>query len=138
MADKLAFELVSPERLLASVEADMVVLPGSEGDFGVLTEHAPLVSLLRPGVISIYQGDKIDDQVFVEGGFAEVNPKGLIVLAEAAAKLSELNQGEAQQLLKNAQEDLADAGEPSEAERARFEKAISIAEARVEALSSAN
>ena len=69
MADKLRFELVSPERILASVDADMVVVPGSEGDFGVLIQHAPVMSTLRPGVISIYQGDKVDQQIFVAEGF---------------------------------------------------------------------
>ena len=73
MADtKVAFELVAPERLLASIDADMVVIPGADGDFGVLPNHAPLMSLLRPGVISVYQGDKIDRRLFVAGGFAEV------------------------------------------------------------------
>ena len=60
MAEKLSFELVAPERLLASIDADMVVIPGSEGDFGVLPQHAPLMALLRPGVIAIYQGDQVD------------------------------------------------------------------------------
>ena len=73
MASKVAFELVAPERLLASIEADMVVIPGAEGDFGVLPDHAPLMSLLRPGVIAVYQGDRVDRRLFVDGGFAEVN-----------------------------------------------------------------
>ncbi len=132
--DKLAFELVSPERVLASVQADMVVVPGEEGDFGVLVEHAPLLSLLRPGVISIYQGQQVDQRIFVEGGFAEVNPKGLIVLAEAAAPMTELNLDEARQQLKDAEEDLGDAKDPSEPERERLERAIVVARARIEAL----
>ena len=81
--DKLAFELVSPERVLASVHADMVVVPGEDGDFGVLVEHAPLLSLLRPGVISIYQGQQVEQRIFVEGGFAEVNPKDRSAVEDA-------------------------------------------------------
>ena len=132
--DKVAFELVSPERVLASVAADMVVVPGEEGDFGVLANHAPLLSLLRPGVIAIYEGSAVSERIFVEGGFAEVNPTGLIVLAEAAAPLRELSLDKARQTLKDAEEDLADTKDPSEGEKARLERAIAIARARVEAL----
>ena len=131
--DKVAFELVAPERLLASVEADMVVIPGADGDFGVLPSHAPFMSLLRPGVISIYQGDKVDRQMFVAGGFAEVNERGCIVLAENAEPLGEVDVERARQRLRDAEEDLADAKEPSERERERLERAIEVARARLEA-----
>ncbi len=134
MADKLAFELVAPERLLASLEVDMVVAPGSEGDFGVLPLHAPLVSLLRPGVIRVYEGDKVTRRVFVAGGFAEVNHRGLSILAEEAEPVEEIDPEEARQRLREAEEDLADAKDPSEAERARLERAIAVARARVEAV----
>jgi F-type H+-transporting ATPase subunit epsilon len=129
---KVAFELVSPERVLASVAADMVVVPGEEGDFGVLANHAPLLSLLRPGLIEIYDGNAVSRRIFVEGGFAEVNPSGLIVLAEAASPLDELSLDEARSLLRNAEDDLADASEPTDAERERMERAIAIARLRVE------
>ena len=132
--DKVAFELVSPERVLASVHADMVVVPGEDGDFGVLVDHAPLLSLLRPGVIAIYQGQQVEQRIFVEGGFAEVNPKGLIVLAEAAAPMAELDLDTARQRLKDAEEDLGDAKDPTEPERERLERAIAVARARIEAL----
>ncbi len=131
---KVAFELVSPERVLASLEADMVVVPGEEGDFGVLAQHAPVLSLLRPGLIEIYDGNKVSERVFVEGGFAEVNPNGLIVLAEAANPLSELSLDEARSLLQRAEDDLADSREPSEGERERLERAVSVAKLRVEAV----
>lgn len=134
MAEKVAFELVSPERVLASEEADMVVVPGAEGDFGVLPDHAPLVSLLRPGVIGIFEGDRLERSVFVEGGFAEVNPQGLIVLAEAAEAVEDLQREEAQERLRNAQEDLDDLAEPSDSERHWHERQITIARARLEAL----
>jgi F-type H+-transporting ATPase subunit epsilon len=132
--DKVAFELVAPERLLASIEADMVVIPGAEGDFGVLPRHAPLMSLLRPGLIRVYQGDRVDRQVFVAGGFAEVNERGCIVLAEDAQPLEEADPERARQALRDAEEDLADAKVSSEIERERLERAIEVARARVEAL----
>ena len=75
MADKVAFELVSPERLLLSRAVEMVVVPGSEGYFGVLPGHAPLVSTLNPGVIDVYENGAIDERIFVAGGFAEVTPE---------------------------------------------------------------
>ena len=65
MADKVEFELVSPEKLLTSQPVDMVVVPGSEGDFGVLAGHSPMISTVRPGVIDVYEGDRIVDRVFV-------------------------------------------------------------------------
>lgn len=128
---KLSFELVAPDRVLAREDVDMVVIPGEEGDFGVLPEHAPFLSLIRPGVITTYDGDKVAKRIFVEGGFAEANPAGCIVLAERAQPVADLDAGEARRLLKDAQEDLADAAAASEPERARLERAVAVAEARV-------
>jgi F-type H+-transporting ATPase subunit epsilon len=135
-SDKVAFELVSPERVLASVAADMVVVPGEEGDFGVLANHAPLLSLVRPGVIEVYEGSTVSERVFVEGGFAEVNPNGLIVLAEAATPLAELSVDGARELLRNAEDDLTDARDATDAQRERLEKVIAIAKLRLEAVES--
>ncbi|MFP6716011.1 MAG: ATP synthase F1 subunit epsilon [Alphaproteobacteria bacterium] len=90
MADKVAFELVSPERLLVSQGVDMVVVPGEDGDFGVLPGHALFLSGVRPGVIEIYDGDKISDRIFVAGGFAEVTGERCTVLAEEAVHLAEV------------------------------------------------
>jgi F-type H+-transporting ATPase subunit epsilon len=134
MAATLTFELVDPERVLASEPVEMVVLPGVEGDFGVLPDHAPLVSLLRPGVIAVYEGTKVTRRIFVAGGFAEVNEQGCVVLAEGAQMVDELDRAAVEQALKDAEEDLADAKEPSEEERARLERAIAIARARLEAV----
>ena len=72
MAETLQFELVSPERLVLSQPAEMVVVPGAEGDFGAMPRHAPLISAVRPGVIDVYQGGAITSRIFVAGGFAEV------------------------------------------------------------------
>ncbi len=132
MADtKVAFELVAPERLLASIDADMVVIPGADGDFGVLPNHAPLMSLLRPGVISVYQGDKIDRRLFVAGGFAEVNEQGCTVLAERAEPLEDIPLDAARQDLRDVEEDLNDA--KTDHERDRLTQAVEVARARVEA-----
>ena len=132
MADKVAFELVSPERLLASVQADMVVVPGAEGDFGVLPDHAPFLSLLRPGVISVYQGDRVDQRVFVGGGFTEVNERGCTVLAEDAQPLEEIDVERARLTLRDSEENLGAARDPGEGERERLERAVLVARTRVE------
>ena len=86
MAD-LHFELVTPEKLLRSEEVHMVVVPGTEGEFGVLAGHAPFMSVIRSGELQIYSGPTtISARIRVEGGFAEVNEKGLTILAEAASE----------------------------------------------------
>ena len=132
MADsKVVFELVSPERLLASIDADMVVVPGAEGDFGVLPNHAPLMSLLRPGVIAVYQGDRVDQRLFVTGGFAEVNEKGCTVLADEAEPLEDIGVEQARQALRDAEEDVGDA--KTDHERERLTRALEVARARAEA-----
>lgn len=108
MADKLHFELVSPEKLLMSADVDMVVVPGVEGDFGVLINHAPVVSTLRTGILEVHNGDQ-PDRMLVRGGFAEVNPEGLTVLAEEAMLLGEVDRAALEAELKDANEDVADA-----------------------------
>lgn len=85
----LNFELVTPEKLVRSEPAYMVVVPGTEGDFGVLEGHAPLMSVIRPGEITIYSApNTISSRISIEGGFAEVNARGLTVLAEAVSELA--------------------------------------------------
>jgi len=91
MTGKTKFELVSPERLVLSEDVDMVVVPGSEGDFGVLAGHSPVVSTLRFGTIEVHDNGAIKDRIFVAGGFAEVTPEGVTVLAEDAARLTEID-----------------------------------------------
>ena len=82
------FELVSPERLVVSGDADSAVVPGSEGEFTVLPGHAPALSMLRPGVISIRLADGTTQRLYVNGGFAEVTPDSLTVLAQGASDVS--------------------------------------------------
>jgi F-type H+-transporting ATPase subunit epsilon len=84
MPDRVQFELVTPERLLLSEAVEMVVVPGSEGDFGVLAGHAPLISTIRPGTIEVYEGRNVARRVFVVGGLAEVTAAGCTVLADEA------------------------------------------------------
>jgi len=84
------FDLVSPEKLLFSGEVDQVDVPGSEGDFGVFAGHAPLVAIVRPGILTIYSNGK-EEKVVVLGGFAEVSPTGLTVLADVAATVEDLD-----------------------------------------------
>lgn len=87
MAD-LHFELVTPEKLLRSDDVHMVVVPGSEGDFGVMAGHAPYMSTIRPGELAIYRAAGAEpERIPIEGGFAEVNEAGLTVLAEMALEV---------------------------------------------------
>jgi F-type H+-transporting ATPase subunit epsilon len=106
MAEKLPFDLVSPERLLLSEEADMVTLPGAEGDLGVLAGHEPLIIVLRPGVIDVKGGARGGERFFVMGGFAEMNPYKLTVLAENAFALSGVDAAAVDRRISNAKEDL--------------------------------
>jgi F-type H+-transporting ATPase subunit epsilon len=84
------FDLVSPEKLLFSGKVEQVDVPGSEGDFGVLAGHAPLVSLLRPGILTI-KGEQGEQKVVIHGGFAEVSDKGLTVLADVATDVADID-----------------------------------------------
>ena len=104
----LHFELVSPERLLMSDDVDAVEIPGTEGDMGILPGHAPVLSTLRPGVVTVTRGGKAE-RIFVRGGFAEVNPQGLTVLAEVAIPVAELDSVKVAQQIKNAEDDVNDA-----------------------------
>src|SRR5665213_1858789 len=95
MADKLQFELVSPEKLLLSEAVSMVIVPGAEGNFGVLPGHALLISTVRPGVIDVYEDKIVSERIFVSGGFAEVTPERCTVLADEALPLSSLDRAAA-------------------------------------------
>ncbi len=105
------FELVSPDKVLFSGPANAVVVPGYEGDFQVLAEHAPTVAAIRPGVIGIDGANGQHMRVFVRGGFADVNPLGLTILAETAIPFEDLNAAHLDQEIKNAEEDVADAAD---------------------------
>ncbi len=115
------FELVSPEKLLFSGDVEAVVVPGTEGDFQMLKGHAPTMTTLRPGVVSIDETDAKNVRMFVRGGFAEVSGKGLTILAEQAIPLADLDAAKLDASIKDLEEDVNDATAP-EAKRAAVEK----------------
>ena len=132
MADKVNFELVSPQRLLLSEAVDMVVVPGAEGDFGVLAEHAPLISTVRPGTITVYQNNAVSERIFVAGGFAEVTAERCTVLAEEAEPIGDIDRAAVESELRVLREDIGAAR--SEEERQLVEFKIAVAEAKIEAV----
>ena len=112
------FELVSPERLVFAGDVTQVDVPGEAGDFGVLAGHAPLIATLKPGILTIF-GDGAPRRIVVRGGFAEVGPDGLTVLAEQAIPAAEFNSAMFQQAIKDAEEDVADAENDAARDKAR-------------------
>ena len=119
MADTFTFELVSPERLLISEDVESVVVPGSEGDFQVLANHAPVLATLRPGLLDVVLPGGKERRVFVRGGFAEAGPESLTVLAQTAIDAADLDKQALAQEIKNAEEDLADAHDDKTRDQAR-------------------
>jgi F-type H+-transporting ATPase subunit epsilon len=139
------FELVSPERLIISTEVDMVVVPGTEGNFGVLPGHSPLISTIRPGTIDIYQGGAVTERVFVVGGIAEVTPERCTVLAEDAMAPDALDRSAIEAELQTAESNLPSLrdqiGRAQGTERERLatelrhlERQQSVARAKLQAL----
>jgi F-type H+-transporting ATPase subunit epsilon len=122
MADMIHFDLVSPEQMLLSEDVIMVTLPGTEGYFGVLAGHAPVISTLRPGVIDVKGGESGDLRLFVRGGFAEVDPAKVVVLAEEAISLDNIDVGALESRIKDTEEDLAAA--KTDGERARVAETL--------------
>lgn len=133
MADSVEFELVSPERLLLSKSVEMVVVPGSEGDFGVLPRHAPLISTIRPGIIRVYEGGQVIDQIFVAGGFAEVTGTRCTVLAEEALPVADIDRAAVEKGMGDIRDDLQDA--KNEDEREAIQHKLAVAEAKLQASS---
>lgn len=131
MAETVEFELVSPQKLLKSEPVEMVVVPGAEGDLGVLPGHSPLIATVRPGVIDIHEGGKVKEQIFVAGGFCEVSPERCTVLAEEAVLVSELDRSAAETRLEAAKQAETEADEygkhKAEAERRAAEAMLAAA-----------
>ena len=121
---KVNFRLVMPERELLNTEADMVVVPGSEGDFGVLPGHAPLISTVRPGVLEVFQGTRVEQRFLVAGGFAEVTPERCTVLADEAAPFEQVTADQLAERERAAEVTLSDAS--TEAERVAAEKNLTV------------
>ena|ERR1700761_983987 len=117
----LHFEFVSPERVLFSGDVDQVDLPGVEGDMGILAGHAPLVTTLRPGILTIFNGSS-REAVVVIGGIAEVGPAGLTVLADRAVAREEFDTASLASDIQDTEEDVADA--PDDAERDRLARRL--------------
>jgi len=128
---KVEFELVSPEKLLLSREVDMVVVPGAEGDMGVLPRHSPAITTVRPGTIVVYEDGSVTDRIFVAGGFAEVSDNRCTILAEEALPVEDIDKAAAEQALDVAR-DNADAAE-SDAEGIAATTAVAVAEAKLQA-----
>ena len=126
-------ELVSPEKLLLSRAVEMAVIPAAEGEMGVLAGHAPMIVALRGGVISVREGGQVTEQLFVAGGFAEVAPDRVTILAEEATPLANLSKSEAQLRLEEAEEAMAAAAnetlEKREAAMARMLSARAMMDA---------
>jgi F-type H+-transporting ATPase subunit epsilon len=132
--DKVEFELVSPEKLLLTRAIDMVVVPGAEGDIGVLPRHSPTITTVRPGTIVVYEGGAVSDRIFIAGGFAEVSDNRCTVLAEEAMSIEDIDKAAAQQSLADAREDISSAD--SDAARKSAETAVAVAEAKIQAVDS--
>ena len=133
MADLVEFELVSPAKLLVSEPVEMVVVPGTEGDFGVLPGHAPLISLVRPGVIDIHADGTVQTRIFVAGGFAEVTQERCTVLAEEAVPVEDIDIAQAEERLAAAKAALESLDSGDETARSDSEREIRVAETLIAA-----
>jgi F-type H+-transporting ATPase subunit epsilon len=141
MADKVKFELVSPEKILLSEEVDMVVVPGTEGDFGVLPGHAPLISSVRPGTIAVHNNGTVAERIFIAGGFAEVSNNHCTVLADDATGLTSLDRAIVEAALQAARDRLSSlreaatrGGENDKSALRHLEREIEIGIAKLDAL----
>lgn len=131
--DTFNFELVSPERKILSEPATMVVIPGEEGDFGVLPNHSDLMSSVRPGVVLVFlPGETEPKRIFIAGGFADVTALNTTLLAEEALNVNDLNQTDLEQTIRNLTEDMALAAD--ETEKARAQKKLTLAKAKLTAI----
>ena len=109
MADAFKFELVSPERLLVSEDVQEVVVPGQEGYFTVLSNHAPLMAGLQPGVVGVKNASGAEERYCVFGGFVDIMPDSCTLLAESAVNVKDINADDVAKRIQDAREDLDDA-----------------------------
>lgn len=123
------FTLASPEKVLFNQEVTMVVIPGLKGDIGVLPHHAPLLTLLRPGVITVYEESKILVRIFVDGGFSEITPERCIALVTEGTPLEALDKASLEMKIKNLLEDVSDSKTPEE--RIEADRNLEIARAKL-------
>ena len=132
VSNTIEFELVSPEKLLMSEPVEMVVVPGTEGDVGVLPGHSLLIAAVRPGVIDIHEGGQVRESIFVAGGFAEVTPERCTVLAEEAMAPGEIDRGQVESQIRDLGEDMR--GAQTDTERRAVQARLLVAEAKLAAL----
>ena len=120
MAEAFKFELVSPERLLVSKEVEAVVIPGTDGEMTVMAQHAPTMTTIKPGLVTVKPVSGAEERYVVFGGFADILPQGCTLLAESAVEIKDIDRNELAERIKNAREDVADA--KNDATRTRAEQ----------------
>lgn len=129
--NKVDFELVAPEKMLLAEPVEMVVVPGEDGDFGVLAGHSHLISNIRPGVIHIFANAEVQTRIFVSGGFAEITPDRCVVLAEDAIPVEDIDLDAVQTEIGDLNDDLQDASDDDT--RSIVEAKLKVAHAKVQA-----
>lgn len=132
VTNTIQFELVSPERRLVSEPVNMAVIPGSEGQFGVLAGHSALVAALKAGVVELEVDGQDNRRIFIAGGFADVTPEQCTVLAEEAINIADLDKADLDQQAKDLKEDIGLAKEA--VDKARVEKKLALVNAKLEAI----
>ncbi|MDX8465600.1 F0F1 ATP synthase subunit epsilon [Mesorhizobium sp. VK23B] len=123
MAEAFKFELVSPERLLVSEQVDSVVIPGAEGEMTVLAQHAPVMTMIKPGVVTVKTTAGKEERYVVFGGFADILPSGCTLLAESATHVNDIDRADIARRIQEAREDAADAKDDES--RAKAEQFLS-------------
>ena len=113
MAQSFKFDLVSPEKLLLSDNVDAVVIPGTDGEMTVMANHAPVMTSLRPGIVTVSRTGTAPDRFVVFGGFADITPEACTLLAESAVRVSDIDRADLERRTLAAQEDLKDAKDPA-------------------------
>ncbi|MHA6642914.1 F0F1 ATP synthase subunit epsilon [Mesorhizobium sp. A623] len=120
MAEAFKFELVSPERLLVSEQVESVVIPGAEGEMTVMAHHAPVMTTIQPGVVTVKDASGQEERYVVFGGFADILPSGCTLLAESAVAVNDIDRTDVARRIQEAREDAADAKD--DASRAKAEQ----------------
>jgi F-type H+-transporting ATPase subunit epsilon len=118
MAEAYRFELVSPERLLVSADVESVVIPGTEGEMTVMANHAPVMTTVKPGVVTVRATGGKEDRYVVFGGFADILPEACTLLAESAVHVADINRDDLARRIQEAREDAADAKNDEDRTRA--------------------
>jgi len=131
MAENIRLEVVTPEKEVVNAMAQIVMAPGSLGEFGVLSGHTPFMTSLKTGALHYRDESGKDQFVFVSGGFAEALPDKVTVLAESAEKMEDIDPQRAQEAMKRAEERLSEARAKEEVDRARARAAIERAMMRI-------